>query len=99
MVSINYSLFDNDNRLGSTIGQRLCEGRRGRGGKHTIYRAIIILVGLTDHLVDFLIGQVLAKRLHDLAKLVRGDCATAVFVEDVEGGAGFVCEIRRFDCL
>lgn len=68
-----------------------------KGKERTIYRAIVILVGLADHLVDFGVGEVFTNRFHDLAQLVGRDGAAAVLVEHVEGGAGLVGEMMGFD--
>lgn len=63
----------------------------------TINTAIAILIRLRNHLVDLGIGQVLPQGFHDLTQFVGGDGAGAVFVEDGEGGAGFLREVGGFD--
>merc|ERR1719217_1112082 len=46
--------------------------------------AVTVNVGLADHLVDLLVGQLLAEVGHDVAQLSRRDEAVAVLVEDAE---------------
>jgi len=41
------------------------------------------LISLADHLVDFLVGQLLANGRHDMAKLGCGDEAVVIAVEDL----------------
>merc|ERR1719478_1408185 len=47
--------------------------------------AVTVNVGLADHLVDLLVGELLAEVGHDVAELSRRDEAVAVLVEDAEG--------------
>merc|ERR1719482_1117653 len=47
--------------------------------------AVTVNVGLADHLVDLLVGQLLAEVGHDVAQLSRRDEAVAILVEDAEG--------------
>merc|ERR1719181_1347302 len=47
--------------------------------------AVTVNVRLADHLVDLLVGELLAEVGHDVAKLSRRDEAVAVLVEDAEG--------------
>merc|ERR1711924_258558 len=47
--------------------------------------AVTVNVRLADHLVDLLVGQLLAEVGHDVAELRRRDEAVAVLVEDAEG--------------
>merc|ERR1711924_206524 len=47
--------------------------------------AVTVNIGLADHLVDLLVGQLLAEVGHDVAELSRGDEAVAVLVEHAEG--------------
>merc|ERR1712057_40607 len=47
--------------------------------------AITINISLTDHLVDLLVGGLLAEVGHDVTELSSGDEAVAVLVEDLEG--------------
>merc|ERR1711924_303810 len=46
--------------------------------------AITINVSLTDHFIDFFVGELLAEVGHDVTKLCSGDEAVAVLVEDLE---------------
>jgi hypothetical protein len=54
---------------------------RERG--HTINSSVTILISLADHLIDFLVGQLLANGCHDMAKLGSGDEAVVIAVEDL----------------
>lgn len=47
--------------------------------------AITILIRLTDHLVNLVVGQLLADGSHDVAELSGGNEAVVVAVEDLEG--------------
>lgn len=58
------------------------EGRE-RDREHTINSSIAILISLADHLIDFLVGQLLANGCHDMAKLGCGDEAVVIAVEDL----------------
>ena len=46
---------------------------------------VAVDVGLPDHLVDLLVGELLPKVGHDVTELGGGDEAVAVLVEDLEG--------------
>ncbi len=53
--------------------------RPGRGGRtFVIHLAVAVDVGLPDHLVDLLVGQLFAEVRHDVAKFGGGDEAVAV---------------------
>ena len=47
--------------------------------------AIAVDVSLADHLVDLLVGELLAEVGHDVTELGGGDEAIAVLVEHLEG--------------
>jgi hypothetical protein len=49
----------------------------------TVNTPIAVLVGLADHLIDLVVGQLLADRSHDVAQLGRRDEAVVVAVEDL----------------
>lgn len=83
-------------RLSSSQTDELCAKQKG---KHTIYRAILVFISLSDHLVDFFFGEILAEGFHDLAEFIGRDCAAAVLVEDVESGTCLMGEILRLDRL
>eukprot|EP01084_Bolivina_argentea_P181929 314162_1 len=46
--------------------------------------AVTVDVGLADHLVDLLVGELLAEVRHDVAELSSGDETVAVLVENAE---------------
>merc|ERR1719152_309675 len=46
--------------------------------------AVTVNVSLADHLIDLLVGELLAKVGHDVAELSRRDEAVAILVEDTE---------------
>lgn len=50
----------------------------------TVDAAVSVLVSLSDHLVDLVVGQLLADRGHDVAQLGSGDESVVVAVEDLE---------------
>lgn len=52
-------------------------------GKLTVNAPVAVLVGLTDHLVNLVIGQLLADRRHDMTKLGRRNEAVVVTVKDL----------------
>lgn len=56
-------------------------GDEKKGESHTVNSAIAVLVSFTDHLVNLIIGELLANRRHDVAQLGRGDEAVVVAVE------------------
>ena len=45
---------------------------------------VTVDIGLSDHFIDLLIGELLAKVSHHMAQLRGGDETVAVFVEDAE---------------
>lgn len=47
--------------------------------------SVAVDIGLPDHLVHLLVGELLAEVGHDVAQLSRGDEAVAVLVKDLEG--------------
>ena len=49
-----------------------------------IYLSIPVYVGLPDHLVDLLVGELLPEVGHDVAQLGRADEPVAVLVEHSE---------------
>ena len=65
--------------------------------QRTINGAIAVLICLADHFIDFLVSQVLSKRLHDLAQFVGRDSAAAILVENIEGSTSFVSKVGRLD--
>jgi hypothetical protein len=52
--------------------------------QHTVNPSVTILVSLSDHLVDLVVGELLADAGHDVSKLSGGDEAVVVAVEDLE---------------
>merc|ERR1719272_1178843 len=50
--------------------------------------SVTIDISLTDHLIDFLVGELLAKVGHDVTKLSSGDETVAILVENLEGLLG-----------
>ena len=50
----------------------------------TINAAITVLVSLPDHLIDLVVGQLLANGGHDVAQLSGGNEAVVVTVKDLE---------------
>lgn len=50
---------------------------------HTINTSITVLVSLADHLVNLLVGQLLANRCHDMAKLGSRDETVVITIEDL----------------
>lgn len=55
---------------------------------------VAVDVGLADHLVDLLVGELLAEVGHDVAQLSRRYEPVAVLVEDTECFADFLLAIR-----
>lgn len=49
----------------------------------TVNPSVTILISLTDHLVDFVVGQLLADGGHNVTQLGGGDEAVVVAVEDL----------------
>jgi hypothetical protein len=49
----------------------------------TIDTSITILIGLSDHLIDLIICQLLSDGCHDMAKLGSGDESIVVTIEDL----------------
>ena len=56
--------------------------------------SVAVDVGLADHLVDLLVGELLAEVGHDVAQLGRGYEPVAVLVEDAERFADFLLTVR-----
>lgn len=55
-----------------------------RKGPRTVDPPVTILVSLADHLVDFVISELLADRGHDVPELGSGDEAVVVAIEDLQ---------------
>jgi hypothetical protein len=51
----------------------------------TVNTPITVLISLADHLVNLVVGELLANRRHDMAQLGRRDEAVVVPVEDLCG--------------
>ena len=51
-------------------------------------------VGLSDHLVDLLVGQLLSQVCHDVAQLGGRDETVAVTIEDLEGLNQLLLSVR-----
>jgi len=49
----------------------------------TINSSITILIGLSDHLIDLIIRQLLTNGCHNMAKLSSRDEAVVVTIEDL----------------
>lgn len=49
----------------------------------TVDAAVTILIGLTDHLIHFIIGELLSNGSHDVTKLSSRDETVVVTVEDL----------------
>jgi hypothetical protein len=49
----------------------------------TVNTPVTVLVGLADHLIDLVVGQLLADRGHDMAQLGRRDETVVVAIEDL----------------
>merc|ERR1712199_141159 len=56
--------------------------------------AVTVNVGLAEHLIDLLVGELLAEVGHDVAQLGSGDEAVAVLVEDLEGLLDLLLGVR-----
>lgn len=56
--------------------------RWGRENR-TVDSPVAVLVGLTNHLVNFVVCKLLADRGHDVTQLSRGDESVVVAVEDL----------------
>jgi hypothetical protein len=54
---------------------------------------VAVNVSLADHLVDLLVGELLAEVGHDVPELRSGDEAVAVLVEDAEGLADLLLRV------
>lgn len=50
----------------------------------TVDPSITILVGLPDHLINLVVGQLLSNRGHDVTELSGGDKAVVITVENLE---------------
>jgi hypothetical protein len=53
-------------------------------GMHTVDASVTVLVGLPNHLIDLVVGQLLADGRHDVSQLSSGDEAVVITVEDLE---------------
>jgi hypothetical protein len=53
--------------------------------QHTVNSSVTVLVSLPDHLIDLIVGELLADAGHDVPELSSGDEAVVVAVEDLEG--------------
>lgn len=58
--------------------------RVSRGCPHTVNPAITVLVSFPDHLVNFVIGKLLANRGHDMAQLCGRNEAVVIAIEDLK---------------
>lgn len=58
--------------------------RVGRQCPHTVNPAITVLVSFPNHFVNFVIGELLANRGHDMAQLCSRNEAVVIAVEDLE---------------
>jgi hypothetical protein len=50
---------------------------------HTVNTSVTVLIGLTDHLIDLIVSQLLTDGGHDVAELGGGNEAVVVAVEDL----------------
>lgn len=50
-----------------------------------LYRAASIVINLSNHGINLLVGRVLTKRSHHRAQLLCVDISAAVEIEEVEG--------------
>jgi hypothetical protein len=62
----------------------------------TVDSAVTILISLSNHLIDFVVCQLLADTRHDMAELGGGDEAVVVAVEHLEGLADLFFGIGVF---
>ena len=60
----------------------------------TVDSTITILIGLADHLINLIIGQLLTNGGHDVAELGSRDEAIVIAVEDLESFSDFFLGIR-----
>jgi hypothetical protein len=51
---------------------------------HTVDSSVAVLVCLSNHLVDFIVGQLLADGGHDMSQLGGGDESIVVTIKDLE---------------
>ena len=51
----------------------------------TVNPAVAVLISLPDHLINLIVGQLLADRSHHVTELGRGDEAVVVAVKDLKG--------------
>ena len=58
---------------------------------HTVDASVAILVSFPDHLINLIIGQLLADRRHDMSQLGGGDEAIVVAIKNLES----LCKERR----
>ena len=61
--------------------------------------AIAINVGLADHLVDLLVGQLLTQIGHDVAKLGGRDVPIAVLVKYTKGKTGLLSVVSSLNVV
>lgn len=59
-----------------------------RGKRLTVDASVTVLVGLANHLVDFVVGELLTDRGHDVTQLGGRDEAVVVTVEDLRRVSG-----------
>jgi hypothetical protein len=58
---------------------------------HTVNTSVTVLIGLTDHLIDLIVSQLLTDGGHDVAELGGGNEAVVVAVEDLCLSASCPC--------
>lgn len=59
----------------------------------TVDSAITILVSLSDHLINLVIGELLADGGHDVSEFGSGNEAVVIAVEDLEGFADLLLRV------
>lgn len=79
-------------------------GWLGIKGQPTVNASITILVSLADHLINLIVGQLLADRRHNVSQLGRRDEAVVVTVEDlIQSVSIFLtvsqCDVSGTSCL
>lgn len=68
-----------------------------RRGQPTVDSAVTILIGLTDHLIDFIVGELLTDRGHDMAQFGGRDEAIVVAVKNLCVWSAFQDASRQGD--
>lgn len=66
------------------------ESHRLSHAQLTVDPSVAVLVSLPDHLIDLVIGELLADAGHDVPELSGGNEAVVVTVEDLEGLANLL---------